>query len=197
MCKNRKLVIAFANPRTEFGFENGKGFEIGAIWKVRYSIEKYDGYGKELFGREIYFDLKDMTFTGQFDKDVVSVNKIIHRHYLQLIQGDYQKAYKNLSKSFQSRLSYGNFVEGFSNVVFEKRFFPTQIAPNAFMQFSVPYYATSFVKHSSKTAVIDVQMSRFTENDYNFYRFYLIREKGFWRINKVKEISIDEFNKNN
>lgn len=197
LSKKRKLIIDYTNPRTEFGFKNEKGFEIGAVWKVHYSIEKYDDYMKAVSGKQTYLDLTDMTFTGRFDWNVHSANELIQQHYFQLARGEFQNAYKNLSKSFQSHHSYKNFVKGFGDVIFEKNALPSnQVSSNYYMQFSVPYYATSFVEISSKTAIIDVPMSRFTNSDSNYYRFYLIREKNAWRINKVKEISIDKYYEN-
>jgi hypothetical protein len=180
----RVVDIAYENPREEHGFEDGRGFQIGAIWRVRYTVEPVPPDEAEYSREKTMNVLRSMTFTGHFDRAIKAADELIHRHYALLAKGDYRGAYEDLSPSFRARQSYEAFVSGFRGVRFTE-FVSGQVGPNLFAQYGLPGYATSLEARSPRKAVFDVVMSKFVDNDYKHYRFTLVRAGSTWKIDRV------------
>src|SRR6266516_1460342 len=176
---NRILEIDYWNPRKEYGFKDERGYQLGAIWKVSYHREKLDPEEARDEGRKTHLVLYSATFTGRFDQSVRSANEFIYQHYALLGKGEYQSAYHDLGTSLRARQSYESFVAGFRDVKFRKMY-PVMEGPNTFLKNTVPNDATEIVSHSAQKVVIDVEMDKFVERDYTYYRFDLLRVGDKW-----------------
>jgi hypothetical protein len=181
------LEIDYENPRKEYGFRNGSGYQLGAIWGVRYHEERYSPEDAEIEGVKTHLVLESARFTGRFDEAVKSANEFIYRHYALLAKGDYQNAYRDLSASMRARQPYESFVAGFRSVKFYE-ISHGMVGPNAFLRYAVPENATTIISRSAQKVVIDVHMSKLVNGDIKLYRFDVVRGDEGWQIDKVAEI---------
>lgn len=190
--RNRRLCIDYENPYNEYGSKEVDRYKYGAIWRVTYHLERFSKEDASILGEKEHFVLDSMTFTGSFDSAVRSANELIYRHYSLLAEGEYARAYNNLTPALRAKQPYRVFVEGFRGVKFKARS-PEQVGPNTFMRFSVPNYATAIVGHSKHKVVIDVDMIHFVKGDNKFYRFDVVGVDKAWLIDKVRSITEKQF----
>lgn len=145
------------------GVKEAIAWKHGAVW----IYEQEEGY------------LTRARFTGAYQREIQAGVKLVQRHFDQLKQGHWARAYSNLSPAWRKQQTLEEFQKGQMDLKYS--------------QTPAPTYAIKVIGHNHREVLVLVNAHWFIPADPTFYRYTLVLEKSGWVLDQVDPISAAQF----